>query len=85
MLHLLGQEIPDRKVKYNTIQTGGMSTIFPSGIPIGTIADFFDNPSLSFYDIEVSLFQDMTNLGFVFAIDPPTKEEVKSIQKSINE
>ena len=69
----------------DTIQTGGMSTIFPSGIPIGTISDFFDNPSLSFYDIEVSLFQDMTNLGFVFAIDHPTKEEVKSIQQSINE
>ena len=48
------------------------------------ISDFIDDPSLSFYDIEVS-FQDMTNLGSVFAIDHPIKEEVKSIQQSTNE
>ena len=69
----------------DTIQTGGMSTIFPPGIPIGFISDYIDDPSLSFYDIEVSLFQDMTNLGSVFAIDHPIKEEVKSIQQSTNE
>ena len=65
----------------DTIQTGGMSTIFPAGMPIGTISDYIDNPSVSFYDIEVSLFQDMTNLSAVFAIDHPLKEEVISIQQ----
>jgi rod shape-determining protein MreC len=69
----------------DTIQTGGMSTIFPAGVPIGTITNYIDNPSVSFYDIEVSLFQDMTNLGAVFAIDHPFKGEVKSIQQSNDE
>ena len=49
----------------DTIQTGGMSTIFPPNLLIGSISNFVDDPSKSFYDIEISLFQDMTNLGTV--------------------
>ena len=69
----------------DTIQTGGMSTIFPPNLPIGSISNFVDDPSISFYDIEVSLFQDMTNLGTVFAIDHPLAEEVLSVQQSTDE
>ena len=69
----------------DTIQTGGMSTIFPPNLPIGSISNFVDDPSINFYDIEVSLFQDMTNLGTVFAIDHPLAEEVLSVQQSADE
>jgi rod shape-determining protein MreC len=69
----------------DTIQTGGMSTIFPPNLPIGSISNFVDDPSTSFYDIEISLFQDMTNLGTVFAIHHPLAEEVQSVQQSANE
>ena len=69
----------------DTIQTGGMSTIFPPNLLIGSISNFVDDPSKSFYDIEVSLFQDMTNLGTVFAINHPLSEEVQSVQQLSNE
>ena len=69
----------------DTIQTGGMSTIFPPNLSIGSISNFVDDPSASFYDIEISLFQDMTNLGTVFAIDHPLAEEVQSVQQSYDE
>ena len=69
----------------DTIQTGGMSTIFPPNLLIGSISNFVDDPSKSFYDIEISLFQDMTNLGTVFAINHPLAEEVKSVQQPSNE
>ena len=69
----------------DTIHTGGMSTIFPPNLLIGSISNFVDDPSKSFYDIEISLFQDMTNLGTVFAIDHPLAEEVQSVQKSADE
>ena len=69
----------------DTIQTGGMSTIFPPNLLIGSISNFVDDPSKSFYDIEISLFQDMTNLGTVFAINHPLVEEVKSVQQPSNE
>ena len=69
----------------DTIQTGGMSTIFPPNLPIGSISNFVDDPSASFFDIEISLFQDMTNLGMVFAINHPLAEEVQSVQKSADE
>ena len=69
----------------DTIQTGGMSTIFPPNLPIGSISNFVDDPMISFYEIEISLFQDMTDLGTVFAIDHPLAEEVQSVQKSTDE
>ena len=69
----------------DTIQTGGMSTIFPPNLLIGSISNFVDDPSKSFYDIEISLFQDMTNLGTVFAINHPLSEEVQSVQQLSNE
>ena len=67
------------------ILSGGMSTIFPPNLLIGSISNFVDDPSKSFYDIEVSLFQDMTNLGTVFAINHPLSEEVQSVQQLSNE
>ena len=55
--------------------------IFPSG----QFLILLTTPSASFYDIEISLFQDMTNLGTVFAINHPLAEEVRSVQQSSNE
>ena len=69
----------------DTIQTGGMSTIFPPNLPIGSITNFVDDPSISFYDIEISLFQDMTNLKTVFGINHPLSEEIQSVQQLSNE
>lgn len=65
----------------DTIVTGGMSNIFPKGIPIGKIVHYerskFDNT----YIIDVLLFTDMTNLNYVYIIEDIDKEAIKELEK----
>ena len=65
----------------DTIVTGGMSNIFPKGIPIGKIVHYerskFDNT----YIIDVLLFTDMTNLNYVYIIEDIDREAIKELEK----
>ncbi|WP_046742952.1 rod shape-determining protein MreC [Kordia zhangzhouensis] len=63
----------------DTIITGGNSTLFPKGIMIGTIKDFTLNTSKNLYDINVQLFNDMTNLEHVFVIENLHREEIDNL------
>lgn len=65
----------------DTIVTGGMSSIFPEGIPIGTIKKYELNTAQSFYDIEVTLFNDMTNIGHVYVIESFDRPEILELQE----
>ncbi len=65
----------------DTIITGGKSTIFPEGIPIGTIKNT-DNSQNS---IDIALFNDMSNLGYVYVIKSLDKEEINSLENTSNE
>ena len=69
----------------DTIITGGKSTIFPEGIPVGTIKDFKTKNNT--YDfINITLFNDMSSIGFVEIITNLDKEEIKNLEeKSSNE
>ena len=69
----------------DTIITGGQSTIFPKGIPIGTIDNFALDISGDTYTINVKLFNDMTNLGHVYVITNLDRDEIKSLQSSTDE
>ncbi|MFC4095127.1 rod shape-determining protein MreC [Euzebyella saccharophila] len=64
----------------DTIVTGGMSSIFPEGIPIGTIRKFDLNSSQSFYSIDVTLFNDMTNIKNVYIVNNRFREEILELQ-----
>ncbi|HDZ15266.1 hypothetical protein LCGC14_0628460 [marine sediment metagenome] len=64
----------------DTIVTGGMSSIFPEGIPVGTIRKFDLNSSNSFYNIDVALFNDMTNIKNVYIVNNAFREEIKELE-----
>ncbi|MEG9327916.1 rod shape-determining protein MreC [Salinimicrobium catena] len=66
--------------KGDTIITGGRSLIFPKGIPIGDIIDYELDQSESYYTINIGLFNDMTNLGYVYIIENTAQEEIKELQ-----
>jgi len=69
----------------DTVITGGKSTIFPEGIPIGTIKDFKTNNN-NYEFINITLFNDMSSIGFVEVITNLDKEEIKDLEeKSSNE
>lgn len=63
----------------DTIITGGRSTIFPKGIPIGTVADMPEKLSAT-NTIDIKLFNDMSNLGHVYIITNLNKKEIKTVE-----
>jgi rod shape-determining protein MreC len=67
----------------DTIVTGGMSSIFPENIPIGTIEDFELNQAGSSYTINVRLFNDMTNLRQAYIIRNRNRPEVLNLEKEV--
>ena len=66
--------------KGDTIITNGRSTIFPKGIPIGTIHTFRLDTSESYYLIDIKLFNDMTNLGYVYILENNDTTEIQNLQ-----
>ena len=67
----------------DTIVTGGSSSIFPENIPIGVIQKFDLNNSKSFYNIDVKLFNDMTNLKNVYIINNIHREEIEKLEDTL--
>ena len=80
------EDIP-RMVPLNigdTIVTGAMSSIFPENIPIGTIKKFDLTTSQSFYNIDVALFNDMTNIKQVYIINNKNSAEIRNLEEKIS-
>lgn len=69
----------------DTIVTGGRSTIFPKGILIGTIKKFELGRDENYYDLDILLFNDMTSIDHVYLIKNTEAEEIKELEKSVND
>ena len=69
----------------DTVITGGKSTIFPEGIPVGTIKSF-DTKNNTYDYINITLFNDMSSIGFVEIVTNFQKSEIKNLEeKTSNE
>jgi rod shape-determining protein MreC len=66
--------------KGDTIVTGGQSVIFPENIGIGTIYKLETDTETHYYTITVKLFNDMTNLGYVYIIKTENSEEIRNLE-----
>ncbi len=69
----------------DTIVTGAMSSIFPENIPIGTIKAFDLNTSQSFYQIDVTLFNNMADIKSIYVISNKDKAEILELQSRITD
>ncbi len=65
----------------DTIVTGGQSTIFPEGIPVGTIIDFKTDDN-RYSKINIKLFNDMSAIGHVYLIINKDKKEIKELENT---
>lgn len=63
----------------DTVVTGGRSTIFPDGIPIGTVLDI-TSTNKSFEKIDILPFNDMNALEFGMIIQNNHKKEIKQLE-----
>jgi len=68
----------------DTIVTSGRSSIFPKGIPIGTIKDFKLDAAENYYEINLNLFNDMTNLEHVYVIENADIKEITNLLNNSN-
>lgn len=69
----------------DTITTDGRSTIFPKGIPVGTVKDFTLDQSENFFIIDIALFNDMTRTENVYLIENKRAEEIKELEALSND
>ena len=76
-------DIPRQAIvkKGDTIITGGMSTIFPEGILIGTVIND-KSPNDTSNSIDIKLFNDMSNIKNIYIVKNLNKQELKSLDNS---
>ena len=63
----------------DTIITSGRSSIFPKGILVGTIESFKLDIVENYYELNVKLFNDMTNLEHVYVIENLNNSELNNL------
>lgn len=68
--------------KGDTIVTSGRSSIFPKGVPIGIIDSFELDQAENYYEINIKLFNDMTNIEHVYIIENVNTEEIINLSNS---
>lgn len=66
----------------DTIVTSGHSSVFPEGIPVGTVDDMVDSHDGLSYLLRVKLFTDFARLRDVLVVALVGKEEQTSLEKS---
>ena len=85
VLQLVDLPIQANINKNDTIITGGKSTIFPEGIPVGYVLDFIKENN-SYKYINIRLFNDMSAIGPVTIINNFDKKEINTLEDhTINE
>ncbi len=57
------------------IVTSGYSAIFPAGLPIGTVTDFQLAEGSNYYEIDIQLINDLSNIAYVYVVKNLFKED----------
>ena len=65
----------------DTVITSGFSYIFPEGIPIGSINEYYIKEGDNFYTIKLDFFVGYNNLSNVMVVDNLMKKEQDSLAK----
>lgn len=68
----------------DTVFTSGFSSIFPEGIPIGSIEDITDSSDGIFKNAKVRLFVDFSTISTVYVIEGEGHEEQEQLEKSLD-
>ena len=69
----------------DTIVTSGFSTVFPEGLPVGTIENTIKEKGENYNSVKVRLFTNFSALSEVMVVVNALKDEQLSIEKGENE
>ena len=77
------EELPKHAkfVKGDTIVTSGFSSVFPEGVPVGTILSGSRDREDNFYSLRIKLFTDFSTLSTVRVIRDNMREELREVEK----
>lgn len=67
----------------DTLITGGMSSYFPFGIPIGKISKLEKNQESGYYLVDAILFHDPSQIYYTYILENIDFEELQSLEKNI--
>ena len=67
----------------DTLITGGMSSYFPLGIPIGKITRLDKIEGSGYYSIDAELFEDLSQIYYVYVLENIDFQELQSLQKKL--
>jgi rod shape-determining protein MreC len=64
----------------DTVVTSHYSSVFPAGIPIGTVAEVIDNKSSNFVSLRLKTATNFYNLEYVAVVENTMREEQKALE-----
>lgn len=67
----------------DTLITGGMSSYFPLGIPVGQISKVETSPKNGYFKISVELFKDPSQVHYAYVIKNEDIDELKVLKSGI--
>ncbi len=68
----------------DTLITGGMSSYFPVGIPLGKVVQLDSSQLDGYYTIDVKLFEDPSQVQYVYLLENKDREEITDINQKKN-
>ena len=67
----------------DTIVTSGYSSVFPEGVPVGTVLSSTRDIEDNFYTLRVKLFTDFSTLSTVRVIRDNMRDELSAVEKEL--
>lgn len=67
----------------DTVITGGMSSYFPKGIPLGKITQLQKNEGSGYYTIFLTLFSDPSQAFYAYVVENKDFKEIESLLKKL--
>lgn len=67
----------------DTIITSGYSSVFPEGVPVGTVVSSARDMEDNFYTLRVKLFTDFSTLSTVRVIRDNMRDELREVEKEL--
>lgn len=69
----------------DTVVTSGFSSIFPEGLPVGSIESIEDSEDGLFYKARVRLFVDFNSIDNLFIVGNGSKQEQEELERQIED
>jgi rod shape-determining protein MreC len=79
------EEIPKhiKLKKGEIIETSGHSSYYPAGLPVGVVEKYSEDSKSNFANIKVRLYNDFTNLRYVYLIENIERPEIRKLEDTI--